>query len=631
MMRDAVDRALKALGIGNLLLGVHEAALPSLAEEDLGRGSSYSAGAAGFFKFARSLGFTGIQLGPQGITTPGNLSPYDGTWFSKNPLSLAPLALTRPEYNLLAPQELAALVERMGPGRSRVDDPLARRAIDRIATLICLRFRRIVNDHPPSFLPLYTSYATFQKNNSDWLYRDGLYEFLKTCHGGRLWQEWGLDEDRYLFAAPGAFRQATFYRRHWQAIENFSYIQFLLDAQHLELREHCRGLGLKLFGDCQIGMSDRDAWYAQGFLLPGYVLGAPPSRTHPEGQPWNYPLLDPRRYFSITADGQRLSGLALRFFRARMEKLAREFDGLRLDHPHGLICPWVYKAGKPDPFAAVRQGARLFASPQLADHPDLAEFAIVRPNQLNERAARYDDNWVTDLDPEQVGRYAELFAVAMETATIADGTEIACEILSTEPYPVKRVMELYGLGRFRVTQKADLTNNDDVYRSENARPEDWLMLSTHDTEPIWQVAERWQQEGTSLRQAEYLALRLAIPSGERAAWIEHVSHDFGSLVQAKFADLFLGPARNVFVYFTDLLGFKESYNKPGTVSRDNWTLRINPEYRQLYAAKLADKLALDISQALAMALRAKNKIGLHDTLIRELESKGQKSETRIPE
>ncbi|OGR16933.1 MAG: hypothetical protein A2X81_11395 [Desulfobacterales bacterium GWB2_56_26] len=618
-MRDAVDRALKALGIRNFLLGVHDAALPSLAEEDLGRGSPYSAGAAGFFKFARSLGFTGIQLGPQGITTPGNLSPYDGTWFSRNPLSLAPLTLTRPEYNLLAPQELAALVERIGPARNRVDDPLARRAIDRIATLICLRFRRIVNDQPPPFLPLCTSYATFQKTNSDWLYRDGLYELLKTCHGGRLWREWGLDEDRHLFAAPGALRQATFYRRHWQAIGNFSYIQFLLDAQHLELHEHCRGLGLKLFGDCQIGMSDRDAWYAQGFLLPGYVLGAPPSRTHPEGQPWNYPLLDPRKYFSIATDVQRQRGSALRFFQARMEKLAREFDGLRLDHPHGLICPWVYRAGKPDPFAAVRQGARLFASPHLADHPGLAEFAIVRPDQLDERAARYDDNWVTDLDPEQVNRYAGLFAVAMQTATIAGGTEIACEILSTEPYPVKRVMELYGLGRFRVTQKADLSNKADVYRSENAQPEDWLMLSTHDTQPIWQVAERWRQEGTSLRQAEYLAMRLAIPESERAAWLEHVSHDFGSLVQAKFADLFLGPARNVFVYFTDLLGFKESYNKPGTVSRDNWTLRINPEFRQIYAAKLPGKLALDIPKALAMALRAKNENGLHGTLIRELE------------
>ncbi len=604
-MQDEVDRALKALGIRNFLLGVHEAALPGLAEEDLGRGSPYSAGAAGFFEFARSLGFTGIQLGPQGITTPGNLSPYDGTWFSRNSLSLAPLPLTRPELGLLTPPELAALVERLSPGRSRVDDPLARQAIDRLAGLICPRLRRQVTDDSPSAPPLVKAYAAFRKTNSDWLTRDAFYEILKAGNGGRLWQDWALEEDRHLFAAPGA-RLAAFSRLHRETIENLSFIQFLLDAQHRELRKLCKRLGLSLFCDCQIGMSDRDAWYAGQMLLPGYALGAPPSRTHPEGQPWNYPLLDPRKYFSIGADGRRRTGPALRFFRARMAKLLAEFDGLRLDHPHGLICPWVYRQGRADPFAAVRRGARLFASPDLPDHPALAEFAIVSPGQLNIDAARYDDNWVTDLAPEQVDRYGVLFAEVMASTGRAGGCEVACEILSTEPYPVKRVMERYGLGRFRVTQKADLNNPGDVYRSENARAQDWLMLSTHDTPPIWHMAGKWHREGGSLTQAVYLAERLAIPATERATWIEGLVRDPGRLVQAKFADLFLGPAKNVLVYFTDLLGFRESYNTPGTVSRDNWTLRIPADYRSAYAAKASGNLALDIPRALALALRARS-------------------------
>ena len=104
-------------------------------------------------------------------------------------------------------------------------------------------------------------------------------------------------------------------------------------------------------------------------------MGAPPSRTNPLGQPWNYPLLDPRHYYG---SDRRQAGPGLLLVRQRLEKMAEEFDGLRLDHPHGLICPWVYKADQLDPFAAVQQGARLFASPDLADHPALAEFAIVR-------------------------------------------------------------------------------------------------------------------------------------------------------------------------------------------------------------------------------------------------------------
>jgi 4-alpha-glucanotransferase len=182
-------------------------------------------------------------------------------------------------------------------------------------------------------------------------------------------------------------------------------------------------------------------------------------------------------------------------------------------------------------------------------------------------------------------------------------------------------MELYGLGRFRVTQKADLDNELDVYRSENAQPEDWLMLGNHDTAPIWQVADNWLATGNSHRQAEYLATRLHIPAAERARWIGRVSVDAGALVQAKFADLLVGPAHNIMVFFTDLLGSKETYNKPGTMSVENWTLRIPSNYKSIYTEKLTDNHALDIARGLATALRARGFTTTpeHRQLIRELE------------
>ena len=227
------------------------------------------------------------------------------------------------------------------------------------------------------------------------------------------------------------------------------------------------------------------------------------------------------------------------------------------------------------------------------------------------------------LDPEQVRRYAQLFEVIIKTVREKwSSGEIACEILSTQPYPLKRVMELYGLGRFRVTQKADLDNDSDVYRSENAQPEDWLMLGNHDTAPIWQLADKWVEEKSSRRQAEYLAMRLRIPVDEQAGWINHLSIDTGALVQAKFADLFIGPARNIMVFFTDLLGSRETYNKPGTISSDNWTQRIPPDYETLYREKLATGQALNIPGALVMALKAMGRsTSTQDRrLIRELEN-----------
>ncbi len=636
-MQARIDRALKILGIKNFLLGIHDAAFPGLSHEDLGRGTPYSKGAAEFLQFARALGFNGIQLGPQGITTAANLSPYDGSYFSRNPLSLSLQALTSQDPPLLDDRLLSRLVAESPDDSGRVNDRFARKAIDEICAAVCLRYRQEKNkEHSPLRAMLDDNFAAFCRRNSAWLGRDALYEVLKKQYGGKTWRYWDEDEkgrlDKNLFSQPACLRElaclryGALQRLYSEEIEDYCFIQFLLAEQHRELRNSCGRLGLKLFGDCQIGLSGRDAWAAQSFLLPDYVMGAPPSRTNPEGQPWNYPVFDPHHYFvgenGEQGEGQR-PGPVIRFLQQRMDKLTDEFDGLRLDHPHGLICPWVYRPSRLDPYAAVQNGARLFASPRDTGHPQLAQYAIVRQEQIDTAKSRYDDSWVTALDERQVRRYARLFDVLVRKARDKwSGLDtIACEILSTQPYPIKRVMERYGLGRFRVTQKADLNNIRDVYRSENGRPEDWLMLGNHDTAPIRQVVRRWQQEGAAGRHACYLAGRLHIAEDRRAGWIEQVENDTGALSQAKFAELFIGPARNVMVFFTDLLGGNDSYNRPGTISEDNWTLRVPRDYQKSYSEKSGKNLALNIPKALAAALRSKGEatVAEHHQLINDLE------------
>src|SRR5262249_18401054 len=159
------------------------------------------------------------------------------------------------------------------------------------------------------------------------------------------------------------------------------------------------------------------------------------------------------------------------------------YDGLRVDHPHGLVDPWVYRTGSADPIAAVRAGARLFSSPDLHDHPSLAAFAIARPEQLDRSEVRWADGWVATLDDGQVDRYAGQFARIVERLRARGHRkgDLLCEVLSTWPYPLRRVMEREGLGRLVVTQKANLDDPRDVYRSENARPADWIMVGNHDT------------------------------------------------------------------------------------------------------------------------------------------------------
>jgi 4-alpha-glucanotransferase len=621
--RRHVTAALEALNIRNLVLSIHDASFPGIPGEDAGRGSPYTEGGRRFLEFIRELGFNGVQLGPQGLPSEDNASPYDGTLFSRNVLDVALAELTDAHTwgGLLRPERVEALVSRRPAGpEDRANHRYAFRAWHEVLEEAWLTFQRQRAGAPPGSLVarLDERFSAFQREHREWLTRDALYDVLREVHARPYWKEWPGERDRRLWnplpgeeAASAARRQALL-ETHRERVAAYAFRQFLVHAQHEALRERTARWGLKLYGDLQIGYSPRDAWAHQGLFLGTYLMGAPPSRTNPEGQPWNYPVLDPSQYHAPRgqAAGPDTAlprpGPVLWFLAARMNKALAEYDGLRVDHPHGLVCPWVYRADVPDALDAVRHGARLFSSPDLPDHPELARYAIVSPEQLDRSVPRHADGWVRELSPAQVGRYRALFD-AIIAAAHAHGRQVAdllCEVLSTMPHPLQRVMAEYGLGRFRVTQKADLGNPRDVYRAENAAPADWMMVGNHDTRPIWLLEEGWRRTGQARAQAEYLAWRLHPEEVGRADFARRLEEEPGLLVQAKFADLFACRAENVMVFFADLLGLKETYNVPGTVSEENWSLRVSPEYRRDHARKLGRNGALNLPRALALALRA---------------------------
>jgi 4-alpha-glucanotransferase len=458
-------------------------------------------------------------------------------------------------------------------------------------------------------------FTTFRQQHHAWLLRDALFDVLCEEKHEPDWRRWADSLDGRLWSprreeeAQAAARLVELQERYAQELERYAFFQFIVHMQHLTLRGHSVGWGLKLLGDLQIGLSPRDSWAWQGLFLRTYLMGAPPSRTNPDGQPWNYPVLDPEQYFEPdfagVAAGQR-AGPVLRFMNARMDKMLGEYDGIRLDHPHGLVCPWVYRADNPDALWSVQHGARLFSSPDLPDHPDLARYALVYPEQLDRTQPRYADRWEKSLTPEQVRRFSVLFDSVVGAAR-RNGRELGDllgEVLSTLPHPLEKVLAQYGLGRFRVTQKADLNNPADVYRSENVRPEDWVMVGNHDTPSLWKLVGDWQWRGRLRAQADYLAWRLCPEEAERKAFARRLTEHPGLLAQAKVADLFASRARNVMVFFTDLLGLVWTYNTPGTVDERNWSLRMAEDWAREYRERLQRDAAVNMPAVLAMALRA---------------------------
>lgn len=593
--------ALRALGIERFVLAIHDVSFPSEPGEDVGRGSPYARGGRAFLDFARELGFDGVQLGPQGQTSVGNPSPYDGSVFSKSSLSIALPELSGPGFGRVLPQAFVeAAVTNAPEGDSRAHYTYAFRVQSEALSLAATRLRERAAAGDPEATELAARVAAFG-TRAEWLAHDARFEAFATLHGTDDWRRWPA-ADR----TPDPRRVAEVAREQRAVIEAYALGQYVLDAQHHALRRHLASAGLRLYGDLQIGLSLRDRWSRGHLFLDRYRMGAPPSRTNPEGQPWGYPVFDPRQYLRRFVADDRESG-PLRFVRARITKLFAELDGVRIDHPHGLVCPWVYDGDATDAMAAVVHGARLFETPVSIDHPSLAELALVRADQIDPSVPAYDDDHVRGLEPAQTTEYERLFEIVMESARAAGRSagDVLCEVLSTCPEPLACVMQRYGLGRFRVTQKASLVDEADGYRGENAEARDWIMIGNHDTEPLLAVMGRWTREGTLPARAAYLATRLEPDASRREAFAAALVADPRKLALAMTADLFVGPASNVLVFFADLFGERATYNTPGLVSDANWSMRVPRAFREVYTNRRGRGEAMDLLGALALAMRAR--------------------------
>jgi 4-alpha-glucanotransferase len=607
-----VAEALEALGVELFCFGIHEAAFPPTVT-DAGYGSTHASGSE-VLRFIRGLGFNALQLGPEGQISDVNFSPYDATNFARSLHGLDLEALAEPRFHSFLPKDqIAALMatEPANGGTERTDPIRARRLVDRVLDHAYLRFRALRDAEPDH--PARHELAHFRESEAAWLELDALFEALAR----RIGHDDPSRFDPALAAifersAAGAERRVRLTAVLPDAVERALFAQWLADAQALEFLEQARASKVKLFGDLQVGWSRRDRFLRPDLFSPRFVLGAPPSRTNREGQPWGYPLLDPDQLDDAASPAREAFALQLR-------KLFRRHDGIRIDHPHGLVCPWVYPADATDPGRAVREGTRAFESPD-SENEDLRRWVIARERDLNPtRPARYSDDWVSRLDDEQIARYARLVDAVLDIAREHGQLRAAVtmEVLSTCPTPLARVMASRGVGRYRITQKADPRDPHDVYRTDRAAPEDWVMLGNHDTPPIFEVIERWQREGTAGDHAAYLASRLVRHERDRAAAAARYETSTFAMGQALLADLFVSRAKNVFVHFVDLFGERTPYNRAGVVHPENWRLRMPADFARTHADRVHSRRALDPRSALALALLAQD---LRPDLVRALET-----------
>lgn len=617
-----IKQALDVLGKENFALIIHGASFPSVEKQDTGIGSPNSLGARNLVEFAEGI-FNSIQLGPGGKTKAVDSSPYTGTIFSNNPLFIDLYELTTEKYaGILSESTYNEIVEKNpNKGQSKAAYGYIFNKQNEALVEAFKNFNLKLKEKNAEMEKLNKEFDSFKQENFEWLEKDAIYEALSVKHGNDYWPIWKDNTDKNLYNPQNAEEEKACEQRieeikqeFSEEIESYCFCQFIAAKQKDEMKEFALSKGIKMIADRQVAFSDRDAWANQSLFLNGWFLGCPPDYFSKDGQAWGFPVMDPEKL--LKSDGSLAEGGELLF--KLYKKMFRENPGgVRIDHIIGLIDPWVYKAGsKPKP----EEGAgRLFSSPE---HPELSKYAIANVSDLDHEYDPDSEFWVKSLTKEQVSKYATL----IEKIVIASAKEegigkeaIICEDLGTLTYPVERVMEEYGLRGMRLTQFVKPEVPEHSYRGINTEENTWVMVGTHDNEPISFWAKALVNTHDAYLHAKNLAEDLEPDASKREDYLVTLTKDAKELINAKFVELFTANSKSVQIFFSDLFGIQDVYNKPGTSGDKNWSLRLPNNYNEFYSEQLKKGQGLNLPVVLKRAIEIKGLASKNKELVEKLE------------
>lgn len=597
-----IQEALNVLGKKNFALIIHSNSFPSLADEDTGFGNANSSGGKKLIDFASGI-FNVIQLGPAGKTKCCDSSPYASTIFSTNPLFIDLKQLTTDKWgNILSEESFSEIVEN-NPNKN-----LGKTAY----SYICKAQHGALQEAFENFKKLnskelHLNFKNYRKENNFWLEKDALYEALSIENDNDYWPLWQSKTDKSLLNPKSIEEKMEFGNRineiekkYAYEIEFYSFCQFVAHVQIEETKEYAKQKGIKMIADRQVAFSDRDCWAYQSLFLDGWFLGCPPDYFSEDGQAWGFPVIDPEKLFN--ANGSLGEGGKL--MKALFKKMFKENPGgVRIDHIVGLIDPWVYRAGfKPK----IEDGAgRLYSSPE---HPILAKYAIPTKDDLDSEVRADNELRVKTLSPEQIKKYGRLIEKIVIAAAEEEGLDkdaIVCEDLGTLTNPVAEVMKKYDLQGMRLTQFVVPEMEEHPYRCKNIPKRCWVMVGTHDNQPVSMWADDLIHTHIGYLHAKNLVADLYPDAQNKDDLIVKLTENTDFLAQTKLVELFACDAENIQVFFADYFGIKEIYNIPGTSGDKNWSLRLPNNFEELFCNNLKSGKAFNLPVLLQLAIQAR--------------------------
>lgn len=580
---ETINKAMDYLGIQNRALIIHAPSFPAKLSsgEDQKTGTPY--GQNEFLDFIKMHGFNSVQLGPNGKLNRKDTSPYTSSVFAKSPLLIDYSQLKSDEFaSILSDEEINRKVSKIEIPEENYtysDFDEANEISNALLNKAWINFKDKLSNGDDKAQKLNNEYEKFQQENAFWLNDYAVLDSIAKSYGTDFYPNWNK-EDRELIkkVKQGDYNAKNRYNQilSQDSANVYKFTQFLVDKQ---AKSDAQKRDVSYIGDLLVGGSSFDELINEDVFLKGYKLGCNDGGPFNSPQLWGMSVVDPDKLFN--KDGSL--GPSGEYLKTKLEKALSDSKNIRIDHAIGLVNPYLYEEN----------------TVQYAQRPDENGNLVKYPIR-----EKLHSGHISKLGIDKNGNFRKVLNKIILPTLKEHGInpkDVVWEDLGWDSTGVfyeefKNKEHLNGISGL-------------MWNKGTEAPKDnWAYIGCHDNPPLQQMINDKSLTNQEPWKVDYLAQSM-YPADyqyqERMQFREKIKSNPKEYMKAKFADL-MNSTKKIQISFMDFFGINQQYNKPGTVGNQNWTLRLNPNYKDTYYKSLSsDDNAINMPEILSMSVNAK--------------------------
>lgn len=292
--------------------------------------SSHSCGTGDFGDLKRMVDWA-ARTGMHAIQVlPVNDTTTSGTWQDSYPYNAISVFALHPLYcdlGALPPLKDRLAMERFMMQQQRLN---ALKDMDYEQTIkLKTDYLHRIYEQEGSDTMKGSAFKRFMADNRDWLVPYAAFSWLRDRYGTADFNSWPTHSTYNSKEVKALVAKG---QKHYAEIAYYYYVQYLLDRQLTEVRDHARSKGVILKGDIPIGIArcSVEAWAQPHLFHMDGQAGAPPDDFSDDGQNWGFPTYN---WEAMAEDGYQ-------WWVRRFQKMAEYFDAYRIDHVLGFFRIW---------------------------------------------------------------------------------------------------------------------------------------------------------------------------------------------------------------------------------------------------------------------------------------------------